>query len=625
MSARTDSRGPASAQRGLYRWAWALPVLLAIVLYLPALQGGYFWDDSILLKRHLVAFDGIRDLFVPPAIVREWASNYYRPLLFGSFLLDRALYGAEGTVGFHFTAILLHALATFFVWKLAGRLLRADTGLADTGGRAGDAAALVAALLFAVHPIQSEGVAWMTTRSDTICAVFLLPSLVLALRFRDRASVGSLLLAPLLFLLALMGKEVALAALVLVPLLFWLVPGPAGVPDQEKAGNTSRGPLWLLMFLYAGAALFYFQLRSSAELSFGRALPGSVGELAGRLFSASSWYAWKVVVPPPQTVFVAGLPGTAFTVSVMTGCLILSVLAIRAWRRGHALPLLASAWFVVCLAPALLIAVRRLGETPVAERYLYMPSVAFCLVAGDLYRRACTTTRLHRPALVLVVLLASAYGYATFQRSLVWRSSLALWTEATERSPSAALPWYSLGLEYWHEGDHDRALELYKRSLELENDLEGRSLAHNSIGMMLFEKELFDEAEEQFRASIELRPRYETPYYGLGIVHLRRADRSRNEARTDMLRAALGFFEQAVERNSFYVRALYSRARTHEQIARTELALGDKPSALQSFIGAVEAYEELQRRAANTSRGRSAAQLIEDCNVEISKLAAEGY
>jgi tetratricopeptide (TPR) repeat protein len=615
MGARTDPQQPPVERRSvLARWAWSLPVLLAVVLYLPALQGGYFWDDSILLKRHLVAFEGIRDLFVPPEIVRQWASNYYRPLLFGSFLVDRALYGAEGTVGFHLSAILLHAIATFFVWKLAQRLLRVEGD-----GPAGDAAALVTALLFAVHPIQSEGVAWMTTRSDTICAVFMLPSLLLALRFRDTASVAALVLGPALFLLALMGKEVALATLLLVPLLFRLVPSPQG--------GRQPGPLWLCMFLYAGAALFYFQLRSSAELSFGQTLPASVGELVGRFLSASSWYVWKVVVPPPQTVFVAELPGTAFTVTVLVGCLLLGILAVRAWRQGRSLPLLASFWFVLCLAPALLIAVRRLGETPVADRYLYLPSIALCLVAGDTFRRARANPKWRQLALLLVVSISLAYGYATFQRSLVWRSSLALWTEATERSPTAALPWYSLGLEHWRAGDHDRALSLYKRSLELENDLEGRSLAHNSIGMMLFEKELYDDAEEQFRGAIELRPGYETPYYGLGIVHLKRADRTGTDAaaRKALLREASGFFEQAVERNTFYVRALYSRARAQEKLARAELSTGDKAQALEAFIGAVEAYEELQRRAANTSRGKSAAQFIEACNVEISNLAAEGY
>ena len=202
------------------RWLWLTPILLAIIVYLPALWGDLVWDDVVIFERQLVAINGIRDVLFPPEGIWGWTYVYYRPVVALSYLLDVGLFGRGSAAGPHLSNVFYHVIATFFVWVLAKRLfLRLPNGAAG---------AIVAASIFAVHPIHTESVNWIAGRGDVLVTMFLLPSITLVLVWRDRRENWALILAAVLFLLALLSKELAVAALILVPATLLLVPRDSG-------------------------------------------------------------------------------------------------------------------------------------------------------------------------------------------------------------------------------------------------------------------------------------------------------------------------------------------------------------------------------------------------------------
>ena len=129
-------------------WAWLIPVAAAAVLYAPALNGNLVWDDGIVQKDQMVAFHTLRDVFFFPKDIPQWGMSYYRPMVTLSYLADQALFGRNATRGPHAAVVLYHVLTTFCVWLLARQILRRS--------RYAEWGALIAGVLFAVHPIHTE-------------------------------------------------------------------------------------------------------------------------------------------------------------------------------------------------------------------------------------------------------------------------------------------------------------------------------------------------------------------------------------------------------------------------------------------------------------------------------------
>jgi hypothetical protein len=191
------------------RWYWLIPLLLAVGVYAPAPWGELVWDDPLVFDRQLAAFKSIGDVFFPPENIFQWSNDYYRPVVILSYMLDLRLYGDAYVAGLHSSNVLYHVITTFFVWLLACRLLQ-HLPNSSVG-------AMLAAAIFAVHPIHTESVSWITGRSDVLATLFLVPSVTLALLWRDTGAKWALALGGVLYMLALLSKEVAVAALIMIP------------------------------------------------------------------------------------------------------------------------------------------------------------------------------------------------------------------------------------------------------------------------------------------------------------------------------------------------------------------------------------------------------------------------
>lgn len=548
-SSPAPARIPAVAQAPS-AWVGALlPVVVAVVLYAPALRFGFIWDDPLVLAQ-LRAMHGWRDLLVPPEIVPKF---YYRPFIFLTFMLDR-MFGGESPLWFHATVVGWHALATGLVFWFA-RLWLGSARVLEAG---------LAALLFAVHPMHVESVAWIAGRSDVIATVFVLATALLAARTDRRWTAWA---AAMTLALALSSKEMAVAAVLLVPL------------RDVCADRCLHWRRYMPLILVTGG---YFLLRRRAlgTAGGGFATGADPAATAHDLVAAVGWYGAKFVLPIQLNAYVPDVPGGLFYPAL--GVAVLSVACagmIVAWRAECREVTFLTAWCLVTLAPSLLVIVRRSASAALAERYVYLPSVAaVVLVAWGVARwRAKGGCGRMAVAAVGVVALLGA-GQSTL-RARVWADDLSFWADVAAKSPAYATPHRELGAAYLQRNRLEEAERELTLAVGAKSDLEGQVMSYNNLGNLQLRRDRLDAAAESFRTGLKLYP-HQYLYNGLGRVAIRRAEVAQQRgdqaevvrqvvAARDVLRQALALDPQDYKNHALLGQVLFN--------------LGDRRAAREHF------------------------------------------
>ena len=188
------------------------------------------------------------------------------------------------------------------------------------------------------------------------------------------------------------------------------------------------------------------------------------------------------------------------------------------------------------------------------------------------------------PVVVLVAVatlaLSSVYAAMTVRREQDWKADLAFWTDATLKSPHEGLPHLHRGLALANLGRTDEAEAEYKLAIDpgVDYDAEGRSTALNNLGMLYMGKTQLDQADEFFEDAIRMRPEYATPYYGIGVTSLRRAEvfgrAGQTQEATRSFEKSEAYFTRAIQLNPQYVKA-------HNQIGYLYAATGRPKPALE--------------------------------------------
>jgi Flp pilus assembly protein TadD len=550
---------------------------LALLAYANTLGHGFVWDDPISLERWLPALPTAGSAFFPPPNIPQFPSDYYRPLQLLSYRLDRAI-GGGAPWAFHLNVVLAHGLATVLVFVAGLRLFERSP--------AGRGAALAAALLFAVHPIHTESVAWMAARPDVMVACLGLAALLAYWRTDWSDERRSIVAAGLIFA-ALLCKENAAALLVLVPLSAWVLGQPrtgARGRQARRRADTGAAPRSAELLPFAAAVLLYLLLRL---LALGRVLPAPAAGRASLLLalvSAAGAYLRLLVVPHPQNAYITELPvGGATLAGNLLAVVAFLLLLAWAWRRSDRVLSFALAWIGLTLAPSLAL-VAEGGGAPLAERYLYVPSIGFCWAAGALLARAYEQSRgirLAASASVGVLVLA---GLAmTVQRNRVWRDNLRLWSDTAVKNTTDGLPLRNLATATLAAGDPIAAQRLFHDALGRRNDPYGQYTIHNNLGTIALNRGDDVAAERHYRTAFTLQPTADCAY-NIGLIALRRGLGSEPTpdaaVRSAKLREARDLLEQAVA-------ASPHDSDIHVALGQAADALGDQPAARRHFAEAL--------------------------------------
>jgi tetratricopeptide (TPR) repeat protein len=428
---------------------WAV-ALAAICAHAASLAGGFLhWDDDRYLVQnpfvHAPSWEGLARLFVEP-----FYANYH-PLHVASYALDHALFGHLAW-GYHLINVLTFASAAGLATAFLRRAFPDERW------------PLFGALLFAVHPVHVESVAWLSARKDVLALLFAMAYAVCHLRAAAAPSPRSrrawCAAGFVGFALALLSK------VIVAPLPVALL-----VYDRLVARRPWRATL--------GAALAPLAL---AGVLLGVAYAAQAGEQAVKAYPGGSFLTgiWTMA---PVLVRYLGLLLAPFELSavydvqtrlsaldpVVLSSLVLLVSllggAVWAWRRGVPMPLLALAWFAIPLAPVS-------GIVPLshlmADRYLLLPSLGFAIFAAWALSRLSQRGALWRHVAVpLGALLAGLLLTGSVLRSLDWKDDLSLWSDAVTKAPRDPVAHVNLGSALADAGRFREAAAAFARALEL--------------------------------------------------------------------------------------------------------------------------------------------------------------
>jgi protein O-mannosyl-transferase len=613
---------------------WIVP-LLGIAVYANSIGGSFHYDDF----HSIVENHSIRDwanglwFFVDPGHFSADAQKaMYRPLLLLSYALNYSV-GDYAVLGYHVFNIIIHAVASFLVARVYERIV------GDTR------AALLCGLLFTVHPLTSEPVNYISSRSESLMACFYLSTLYFYTGDRQRAR----WLSPFFFVCALLTKSVALT-----------VPFVLLAYDRWRRNVDWRRLLPYLM-IWSGYLVLLV-----ANRFLGDSLRAPVRSWDVQIWTqckAPAYYLKLLFFPWGLNVEHQFFESRSLAEpAALTGALLLLSLLYIAWLARRQWSGFALMFSIFVLLPSTLMPLNML----VNERRLYLVLAAFCWLLAMLWQRL--PRSLFYSWLGLLALLS-------IERNFIWESEMSLWADAAAKAPkmyraqsnwgkvlqengrwqealvayeraieidgrfgdaynnmatiyhlqgdwASAIGWYEKALirypdyeeiyqniadAHAQSGDLNAAVIAYQRALQIDPE---RGETWSNYGQVLYTAKRLDEAENAFLRAVALVPELAEPYNNLGNIYADRreydravamygkalelAPRARGQVVVNLATtlAALGDSERA---RSLIEEALATepeRAEWHYRLGRLERTLGQRAEAVAAFAKAVELDEQ---------------------------------
>ena len=532
-------------------WVGAGLAAVTLLVYFPALSGGFLWDDLGHVTR--------ADLRSWAGLFRIWfevgATQQYYPVLHSAFWLEHYLWG-DSVVAYHLWNVLLHATAAC----LLGVLLRR---LAVPG-------AWFAAALFALHPVGVESVAWISEQKNTLSAVFYLGAALTYLRYDARRLPRSYVLATGLFLLALLTKTVTASLPAALLVVFWWRRGRI---------EWRRDVVPLLPWFLLAAAMGLITARFERDLIGARGADFTLDAvqrclLAGRVFwfylGKLVWPADLIFIYPRWTVDAAAAWQWIFPLG---GIALLAGLAW--WRPRSRAPLAAALLFGGTLFPVLgFVNVFPFLFSYVADHFQYLASLAvFALAAAGLTQGAARLPRWG--GFSAGAALLATLGALSWQQTGMYRDVFSLYQATLERNPACWMAHHNLAIALTGAGRLTEALPHLEETLKLKPDF---APAENNLGDDLIQLDRSAEAIPHLERAVRLQPTYAVAHRNLGLAL----------ATSNRTTEAILHFEQAVRFDPTYADAelnwgigLMLTHRFPEAVPHFEKAIALDPDSLR--------------------------------------------
>lgn len=515
-------------------------IIVAFFAFSPCLKNDFIqWDDY----SYVVENQAIRSfsLYNIKRIFTSFFISNYHPLTMMSYSLDYYFYKLN-PYGYHLTNLMLHLLNCLLVFWLFSIFVK-NRGIA-----------FITAILFAIHPLHVESVAWIGERKDVLYGLFFLGALVSYCYYlKDNLRPKFYHIALLLFFLSLMSKSMA----VTLPLVLFLI-DYISHRKIDKAAITDKIPFFLLSLLFGILAMFAMGLDKDVPNRL------YINLLVKFVAAGHSivFYISKILIPAGLSCLYVWYEKTSPFYSLIIPILIISLIA---FRRSRVI-IFGLSFFIITLLPVLKF-IPFAGGSMVADRYAYIPSIGIFFIVGEgfmwLYETRVKYIRHIRIFLIVFfAILIISLSLLTYHRCNIWQNTLSLWDDALQKHQYSLLAYNNRGMAYLETGDTDKAISDLTNALKIDprstTVLNNRAAAYGKKGE-------FVNALSDLDKSVKIAPKNTKTYFIRGIIYMQK-----NEPEH-----ALAEFNKSVELNPGYSEALLKRAMIYFYMKKYEKSWDD--------------------------------------------------
>ncbi|MBF0465465.1 MAG: hypothetical protein HQK88_11880 [Nitrospirae bacterium] len=543
--------------------------IISIIIYAPTFKSGLIWDDQYIIRgASLIDKKHPYDVFISNGL-------YYRPLTIISLGLDYAIWYVNA-IGYHVSNVVIHAANSVLMYIVSVIMLKnwkfflnKNTGVS-----------FFSALLFSLHPIHTESVAWISGRTDLLATCFFLLAFIALLLYLHEKKREGLFLIAIFFLFSLLSKENAIVFAVLALVYAAIV----------KANRKEITLISVSVTLSLGVYVF---LRKLAWLSDLFKTPGDSGAFLnkeafsfatiGNLINAASYYYEKLLCPWNLNIIPEMPSGPGYFILFILPCVLLAFFILkRNFFCGFWL-----LWIIVSMVPSLMITISQIAE-PLGERYMYIPSVGLSFLIVMLLKpekQHLTDTLLtHHLRIAIIVTLCITYALLTYNRLYDWRSDFALWQDAAKKNPHSAATKTNYGLALLSAENYDAAERQFSEALALKNlTHENKSMLLNSMALVAINKKNYERAEALLYNSLRENIRNVASYHTLGYLYMQAGSQITNDP---VKRKA--FFQKAIKAFEESEKFIPGVSDVNFNLALCYLELGDFKRSKANFDAVIQ-------------------------------------
>lgn len=532
-----------------YFWI-LIAVILTVISYIPVFNAEFVnWDDDYFVTNNPLiqsfSFQNIKAWFLQPFL------GLYQPFVLLSLALDYQIDGLNPLV-FHTTNLTLHLLNTLLVYWFVKKLFENNT------------MAIVTMLLFGLHSIHLESVAWVTERKDLLYSLFYLAGLNFYLEYISNQKTKFFILLLLAFIFSLLSKAMAVS----LPFILILI-------DFYKNRNLlsakvifEKIPFFLIAAIWGLLTLYWHNQHGSLANSTGfplteRILLGTKGLV---------FYFSHILLPLNLAVFHP-LP-ESFTTTLLFECLlyIVVILLVFVWlflKRGkYKIVFFGFGFFIFTLFLFLIPP----GVPVIAsERYAYISSIGIFIVLAFGYDFLITNFERYKiPVQILLAAYLIFLGLNTFQMAKTWENSLALWNRVIKVHGEIFYPIQQRGIANRLDKNYKVAIIDFNRAIQLDPNF-FRTFEQRGYVYSLMEN--YTNAEKDFKKALDLQPKSHTAWSNLGFIYRQQKNYTK----------ALSCLDKAISIKDSYVDAYINRAKVYYLLEEFDKACYDLRTAKSKF------------------------------------------
>ena len=470
-------------------------LVISFIAYLPALHGSFVnWDDDKYIQGNaLIETINLKKLF------STYVMGNYHPITMLVYALEYHFFGLSET-GFHAVSLLFHLANVVLVFYVILMLSNKTV------------VALVASLLFGIHPLHVESVAWASSLKDLLYTFFFLASYICYLKYLKNKENKFFLYALLLYLFSILSKAMAVP----LPAVFLLTDYLMKRKLNAKAW-LEKVPFFALGLIFGVVAVFAQKSTSSIQsltvIPFYQRIIFACYDYITYLaklfipFNLSAFYPYPIDTGQP-------VPSQYYIYPVI----LIALVAIVFYSLRYSRKVIFGIGFFT-LTVLLVLQLLPVGDAIMADRYSYIPSIGIFYLAGEgfywLWNKKKGAVNLKWPAAALLGLFAIFFTVKTYAQCGIWENGLTLWTDVISKYKTIPSSYNNRGVLLMGDKRYDEALSDYNKAIELKPDY---AMAYNDRGLLFVRKERYDEALSDYNKAIRLEPQNESSYTNRGII-----------------------------------------------------------------------------------------------------------